>query len=393
MSYILDALKKSDQERKRGEVPTIVSGPGDSDEQAVPAPKRYGPWVLAGGFAIATAVLAWVIISRDAPLPAPAQPALVATQQAPQQPVEATPEKPVLQASRAQTEATPKPAPDPAPETSPKPAPEPVPDPAPEKIAAAEPVAVMKPAPAPEIAPTPAPVAAPVIAPALPRLGRADAHLDRGWSSIDKGLYNQALADFKITVEMEPGFIDGWFAQGWALEKSGKDMQAMESYSRAIALKPNHVGALFSRGYLNLFGNDPAAAERDFSTTLNFADGDIKLYTHLWLYVARARQGKEANTVLARESLSANLSKWPGVMVRYYLGTVSEAEAVRAIEQTAPADLAARRCAGYFFLGEKALLQGDPDRARNFFEKTLQSGVDRLRQFDGARRELARLAH
>lgn len=215
--------------------------------------------------------------------------------------------------------------------------------------------------------------------------------MDRGWASIDKGLYNQAAADFKAAVDMEPGFADGWFAHGWALEKSGNDVEALSSYSRTISAKPNHVGALFSRGYLNLFVGNAKDAERDFSATLNYADAQLKMYTHLWLYVARSRQGKEARADLARESVKTNLSNWPGIAVRYYLGTVSETQVVRDIEQSAPADLAKRRGAGYFFLGEMALLQGDTRRARDFFEQTIESGASSLRQYDGARRELLKL--
>ena len=190
---------------------------------------------------------------------------------------------------------------------------------------------------------------------------------------------------------MEPRFADGWFALGWAQEKNEDSEGALVSYSRAVAAKPDHSGALFSRAYLRLFTDDLPAAIRDFSATLALTKGEFRLYTHLWMYIARSKADKNAAGNLARDSQDDNLSFWPGALVRYYLGTMNEAQVLRAIESGPANTLQERRCAGYFFLGEHAALRGDSDTARKYFEKTLATGVIKLRQFDAARRELAKL--
>ena len=115
MSYILEALRKSNAERERGAVPDLHAQPialAGADEDA--APGRAKPWLwLVGGAVIAlSAAVAWRFTAHDAP--------------------------PLLAAAPA-----PLPAPAPAPAPSPPPAP----------------------SPQPEAAPAPAPVPAPVTAP------------------------------------------------------------------------------------------------------------------------------------------------------------------------------------------------------------------------------------
>ena len=75
MSYILDALRRADSERERGQVPGIhaLSMPLALDE--APAAPRAARWVwaLAAAGTLLAGILAWVLASREAPMRAPAQ--------------------------------------------------------------------------------------------------------------------------------------------------------------------------------------------------------------------------------------------------------------------------------------------------------------------------------
>ena len=439
MSYILDALKKSDQERKRGEVPTITSA-NNEIEPGKNAQRQMGLKVAAGGFALGIIIMVGVMfIGKDENIP-------------PQSPTEVTVLKPVAapeptQELTAETKET-APEPVPAPATTPenkkatplapiqsvttanppvatpaKPAkPEAIEKPAP--IIASDPVNANIPKANPSATEAPPPASQPIDkvsnAPApkrvpgssiaqqpqknetiekyqppvskLPPLNRASDYLDRGWSSLDRGLFNQAVADFSAAVKMEPGFVDGWFALGWAQEKNEQYNEAIASYTRTIKAKADHTGALFSRGYLELFSGNPLGAANDFNATLNLADGDFRLYTHAWLFIARTNADADGKSELIGNSNADDLSPWPGPIIKYFAGNLTEAEVLQSIESGSLSGLQERRCAGYFFLGEYALLQGNKTKARDYFEKSLATGVIKLRQFDGARRELAKLA-
>ena len=434
MSYILDALKKSDQERKRGEVPTITSVSADTGS-AEGKTKQIGLKIIAGGVALGVVIIAGVMLIDGKETPPPltnqtadnvadkttgeiAQNDVVDKTQTTERSTEPEPEinittekedvpKPSIKAKpKAKTSqqilkskkpektlpivaAKPIdadiPKPDPSATEAPPPAPQPVNDvskaPAPKRV------------PGSSVAPQPA-VAAKTQKPksALPALGSATQYLDRGWDSMDRGLFNQAAADFSTAVEMEPGFADGWFALGWAQEKNSQDTSAIASYGRAIRVRADHAGALFSRGYLQLFSGNPLGATRDFNATANLAKGDFRLYTHIWAFIAKGKTGIDGTNDIKTNSQNDDLSSWPGQVIRYYAGELNETQLVQSIEDGDNPNLQERRCAGYFFLGEYALLRGDSKKARDYFEKSLATGVVKLRQFDASRRELAKMA-
>lgn len=126
MSYILDALRKSDQQRQRGAAPTLLAG------QATPAAPKQPPYVFYGLLAVvllgAGMVIGWL---------RPWQ-----TEQA--APVAKPPEASLRQPAPARTEIAP------APEA---------------QMHSTAPMAQVAPAPAPVPAPAPAPAPAPLAAP------------------------------------------------------------------------------------------------------------------------------------------------------------------------------------------------------------------------------------
>ena len=70
MSYILDALKKVDQEREFGAVPGLAT-PHEVDH-ARRRPSRW-PWVLAALLSVNVVLVALLLLKRDAETPGAAQ--------------------------------------------------------------------------------------------------------------------------------------------------------------------------------------------------------------------------------------------------------------------------------------------------------------------------------
>lgn len=428
MSYILEALKKSDAERKRGEVPTL------GDTAAATPPSASGGKLNVRLMAIAGIVLlivlgggSWLLLGGSEP----AKPARDLAEAPPQKQVQdqepqvaaaaratAAPEVTSAPESELVSEPVSEPAPEPvsqaapeaAPETPAEPEPIAEPKPEPEPVAEAQDVAVLRPKPAPapsveqavppipepvavaEPEPQPATAAKTARAPALPRLDSAEAYVDRAWASMDKGLFARALSDLDTAVKMEPAFADAWFARGWAHEKNGDTDQAISDYGRAIDAKPDHAFALFSRGYLNLYSANPRDAVLDFVRTQGVAqDASLRLYSHLWLYMSRARAGENAQARIKDDASGDSLTAWPGPLVLHYMGALDEGAVLNAIDQGPATGLKERRATGYFFLGVLAGLSGNDARARQYYEKTLATGAVTFRQYDAARRELARM--
>jgi lipoprotein NlpI len=104
---------------------------------------------------------------------------------------------------------------------------------------------------------------------------------------------------------------------------------------------------------------------------------------------------------------------WPGVVVRFYLGSVTAADVLAAAkkedltdynpcpcskEETDTANVKNRthyaEGSAYFYLGEDTLLRGHSDEARAFFEKSikLDTRIRMSNEYHGSVVELAHLA-
>lgn len=135
MSYILDALRRAESERQRGQVPGLGAAPLPVAQTAAAPGRRALPWIVLGLLLLAGLGAAWWWLPRPTALPLPVEPA--ARPLPP--PVLRQPEVPVQ----------PAPAPAAAPPTAPAVAPPPAPLP---RVVSAPPPAAVPPAPAPAAA-------------------------------------------------------------------------------------------------------------------------------------------------------------------------------------------------------------------------------------------------
>lgn len=171
MSYILDALRKSDQERQRGAAPTLLMGQAAPVAPKQPAYLFYG--LLAAALLAAGVAIGWLRpwqTEQAPPAPkvaAPAPPAASVQQPAPAR--AEVPPAPVAQLQSAPSAASIAPAssPAPAPATAPAPSVAPVHVPAPAPARAAAPAAAPLAAAAP--VKTQSPPSARVEAPSKPQ--------------------------------------------------------------------------------------------------------------------------------------------------------------------------------------------------------------------------------
>jgi len=419
MSYILEALKKSDAERLQSHQPRGDDPTPDPQAhfQAASAPSSSHtrrPMLLIGllvGSVLVGGVLTvsslgvlpgfpeLVFNAPPSPVPEPTPqftpptpvPPPAQNRPAPKAPLPEAPlpEAPIPQAPLPEARAAKEKAP-PTAQTAPKLVAKPIAKPAPPPVEqpAPSPPHLHQEAARPASTPAPAPVSITDTA----AQETAQTLIDQAWVAIDKGFYNQALRDLNRAVALVPNAAEAWFARGWSNEKSGNELSAIGDYARAIAAKPNYAFALFSRGYLNLYIGNPSAAVTDFVRTQGAAqDSSLRLYSHLWLYLSRTRAGREAKARLAEDTRGEDLSPWPGPLVGYFLGQTDENRVLTAIASGPAQTRDERRSTGYFFLGIQALINGDQNRARRYFEKTLATGAVQFRQYDAAKRELDRL--
>ncbi len=282
--------------------------------------------------------------------------------------------------------------------------------PAPEVVAT--PIPEIAEPPRPEIAAAPIPeAAAPPLAPEPDAVVETDIALapmprtvtdaetiaaaaranDEGWRHEADDAYQRAIAAFSRAIEIRPDYGAAYFGRAWVRDRANSLDAAHDDYSWAIRLSPSLAVAYANRGVVQLYRNQAALAARDFASTLDLGDPELKRYAMLWRYVAMSRLGENARRQLEKNAADINLSPWPGVLIRFFLGQASVDQVLAATDAENPGTRREKRCVGYFFLGQHYLLRGDATRAAAYFRDTVATGLNSFVQHTAAQRELARL--
>jgi len=77
---------------------------------------------------------------------------------------------------------------------------------------------------------------------------RVRTHLDHGWACLDKGKYDDAIADFDKAIALDPNDAAAYGNRGNAYYSKGEVDRAIADYTKAIALDPNFADAYTNRG-------------------------------------------------------------------------------------------------------------------------------------------------
>lgn len=390
MSYILDALRKSEAQRSKETPPSTENF--TLKEMDTPV---FGGWfkpAVAITIVLALVTLVTVVakVSFRSPLPslhvaAPQAPSPVAQQSGPRAPTlqpSAPPHALAMQPPRASltrmdTIVSPTPRPIPA-----APHPTPLPRPTQEN------------APAPSVAEPPTPVTTKPVRHAAsgPNMTAQDA-FKQGWKNINEGLFNQAYDDFSQAITLEPGFAKAWFARAWAEEKRGHRKGAISDYSQVLRLTPEDAQAFLSRGVLRFYNDDFVRAAQDFKSAARFARPELERYALLWLYIADHQGDVKRDAYLQEHLQTVDLTPWPGIILRHFNAEASRGDIERSIAQSRNVKERRQRvCVAYYFLGQKALIDGDSIQAKADFNRAVQTGVAGYRQYEAARFALNRLS-
>ncbi len=219
----------------------------------------------------------------------------------------------------------------------------------------------------------------------------AEAFYARGWTHQNNRSFDLAIDDFTEAVRLRINFVDAYVARAWAYEQSGNRVAAISDYSNVIRFEPDNMNATLSRGILKLYSDQQDQSEVDFQKVYERADAELSDYGLLWMYVGRLRRNFDTSSVAADFSKIRPQTSWPGILFRSFIGDASATEVITAMRASGSLTARKRQCVGYFFLGQYRLAVGDTSGARDYFTKTLESGITSYRQYWAAKIELERL--
>jgi len=175
-----------------------------------------------------------------------------------------------------------------------------------------------------------------------------------GMANCSSGNFDAAIADDTQALEINPKNADAYADRALARQIHGDFSGALADYDKVIELNPdNSAGArLHRQTLLRRLGRPP----EDFSTTAaGWKDGWIKT---IGLFVADRLDEKAL------------------------LAAAEEKDAVPALN---------RQCEAFYYIGMKRLSNGDKAGARDFFRKSVATGVREYTEYQFAAAELARL--
>jgi tetratricopeptide (TPR) repeat protein len=183
------------------------------------------------------------------------------------------------------------------------------------------------------------------------------AYYDRGNAYIDKDDYDRAIQEFDEAIRLNPKDANAYNNRGVAYERKDDYGHAIQNYNQAILLNSNYTSAYSSRGSAYFAQSNLTAAIADFVHTISAApSSSAAVYAVLMLHVIMKREGHDDAKQLARVAAAADLSKWPGPVLKLDLGQITANEVMMAAASSGSDRQKWRVCEANYFTGEDALL-------------------------------------
>jgi lipoprotein NlpI len=218
-----------------------------------------------------------------------------------------------------------------------------------------------------------------------------------------KGDYDKAIQDYDQAIRLKPDFAGAYNNRGNAYSGKGEYDRAIQSFEQAIQLKPDGDAAYVGRAiaYANQEDYDRAIQNFDQAIRLNsnstyaslwraqvlfelarFRDAADALQTlvdahpefaegAIWLTLAQRRAGGRADDALKAQAQGLDLEKWPGPVVRLYLGQISQDAVQAAAGDPHPRTAMRQSCEAAFYIAEFDLVSGQAEAAKPGFQHAI----------------------
>jgi lipoprotein NlpI len=210
---------------------------------------------------------------------------------------------------------------------------------------------------------------------------------NRGSAYLAKGNSDRAIADYSQAIQLNPRDAGAYNNRGNAYYAKGDNERAIADSSQVIQLDSKNARAYLERGLANLYLGALPKALADLNQASTLDPNDV--YVALWLDIANKR-GKSASR-LAKATTQTDLTKWPGPIVRLYLGKMMPTDLLAAADSPNPGAKKAQVCEVNFYSGELALAQRKKDHAVELFRLAAADCPKSFLEYGSAMAELRAL--
>jgi len=99
-------------------------------------------------------------------------------------------------------------------------------------------------------------------------------HLDHGRACLDKGKYDDAIADYDKAIALDPNVATAYTNRGVTYGRKGDYDRAIADYTKAIAIDANHANAYYNRGVAYEKQGDKEQAIAEYRKVLEIGPSD-----------------------------------------------------------------------------------------------------------------------
>jgi len=214
----------------------------------------------------------------------------------------------------------------------------------------------------------------------------AYAHRTLGWLYRHKELFDLNVFEAKEALRLKKSATN-YRALGDAYLWKGDYDKAIKEFREALRLKPDfaeiHTYIAYTYFLEGRFEDAIEEFEKYFGS-LESPYGDINSYRIIWQNLSLKHIGKNAEAKKLIEDFATGYKGegWELDVFRYHQGKLTESELISRPRHKGD------RCEAYFYIGYQHLLKGDKQKAREYFQKTLDTKAFGYYEYIGARARL-----
>lgn len=224
----------------------------------------------------------------------------------------------------------------------------------------------------------------------LPQNLRAEALVAKGIQLDHLGRADEAKLALYSALEIDKGNAEALDALAVNALLRRQNDEAIDIAAQALQLAPSKISPRYTRAYARYFSGDWPKARDEFQGILQSQSEVERSYATIWLYLATRRLGEDAKVAVASYVPMASKPVWPHAIMQFMNGQLDFDSTLAATRENGQPDKG-RECEFYFYAAEKALLDSDVDKARNFLRKSIATDVVEFNEHAMARLELDRI--
>lgn len=180
----------------------------------------------------------------------------------------------------------------------------------------------------------------------------------RGRAHRNKGDFDHAIQDYDEAIRLDPNYALAFNNRGDSHRSKGDYDDAIRDFSEAIRLNPKLVSAYGNRGFVYFCQSNLAAAIEDYEHVITSAPSSkTAVLAALMLHVAMKRQGRDDAQRLSTVVAAADLSTWPGPVLKLDLGQITADQLMASAASSSPDKQKWQVCEANYFTGEDALFR------------------------------------